>query len=71
MTDTPAPADVAERVRVILARQRRTGASVARAIGMEPRAFRKRTRAEIEFSAAEIGQVARELGVPADDLVAP
>lgn len=61
--------DVAQRVRVELARQRRTAASVAREIGMDPRAFRHRTRAEVGFTVAEIMRTAEALDVSVGDLI--
>lgn len=61
--------DVARNVRVTLATQQRSAASVARDIGMPPRQFRQRTRGEVEFTAAEIAAVARALGVTADSLL--
>lgn len=62
-------AEVAERVRVELTRQRRTAASLARAVGMEPRLFRYRTRAEVGFTVVEILRVADALDVPVGTLL--
>ena len=55
-------------IRAEIARQRLTYAAVANGIGMDPRQFRRRTRGEAPWGAAEVIAVARHLGTTVDEL---
>ena len=60
-----------ENVRAEIARQQRTAADVARAIGADPRLFRKRTRSEVGWSLADADAVAQQLGLDVATLLQP
>lgn len=59
---------LSENVRMHIARRRTTYAAVARATGIDERQFRRRTRGEADWSAAEIIAVARHLDTTVDEL---
>lgn len=60
---------VAAEVRAELARQRRTQADLASALGMSPQAVGRRLSGEHPFDVVELGRAADWLGVPLSSLV--
>lgn len=73
MSDSRGVCDVdrvmSENLRATLARRRITARSVAEAVGIAERPFRRRMRAEVGWTIAEVMRVAEHLDVEVGDLM--
>lgn len=61
----------ADAVRAELARRRRSGRDLAKAVGLPERTLRRRLGGDTQFTATEIAAVAQFLELPVEALVRP
>lgn len=61
--------DTASLVRAELARQRKSGRELAKALGWSERTTRRRLAGETAFRITELPAISRELGIPLTDLI--
>ena len=71
MTGTEIDRTIGMNVRLECVKTHSSYASVADAIGLDQRAFRRRTRGEVSWSATEVAATARVLKVPVGQLFEP